>query len=56
MTNRIQAKVKSILNDDLTVEFLDLLDEVTLTTNSDTVLIIAQFKAAMQQYKDIHYG
>lgn len=55
MTNRILAKVKTILKDDPTVEFLDLLDEVALPTNSDAVLIIAQFKAAMQQYKDKHY-
>lgn len=56
MTNRILAKVKLILKEDPTVEFLDLLDEVSLPTNSDAVLIIAQFKAAMQQYKDKHYG
>jgi hypothetical protein len=55
MTNRILAKVKLILKNDPTVEFLDLLDEVSLPTNSDAVLIIAQFKAAMQQYKDKHY-
>lgn len=56
MTNRILAKVKLILKDDPTMEFLDLLDEVTLPTNSDAVLIIAQFKAAMQQYKAKHHG
>jgi len=55
MTNRILAKVKIILDDDPTVEFLDLLDEVSLPTNSDAVLIIAQFKAAMEQYKGKHY-
>lgn len=43
MTNRILSKVKTILKDDPTVEFLDLLDEVTLPTNSDAVLMIAQF-------------
>lgn len=56
MTNRILAKVKAILNDDPTIEFLDLLDEVALPTNSDAVLIIAQFKAAMEQYKEKHFG
>lgn len=56
MTNRVLAKVKSILNDDPTVEFLDLLDEQVFPTNSDAVLIISQFKAAMQQYKNKHYG
>jgi len=56
ITNRILAKVKLILNSDPTVEFLDLLDEVSLPTNSDAVLIIAQFKAAMEQYKAKHNG
>jgi hypothetical protein len=56
MTNRILSKVKSVLKDDPTVEFLDLLDEVALPTNSDAVLIIAQFRAAMLQYKEKHFG
>lgn len=56
MTNRILSKVKLILKDDPTVEFLDLLDEEKLPTNSDAVLIISQFKAAIQQYKDKHFG
>jgi hypothetical protein len=56
MTNRVLNKVKSILKDDPTVEFLDLLDEEVFPTNSDAVLIISQFKAAMQQFKDKHYG
>lgn len=56
MTNRILQKVKAILKDDPTVEFLDLLDEVTLPTNSDAVLIIAQFKASMEQFKKKYYS
>jgi len=56
LTNRILSKVKILLNEDPTIEFLDLLDEVSLPTNSDAVLIIAQFKAAMEQYKNKHYG
>jgi hypothetical protein len=55
ITNRVLAKVKTILKDDPTLEFLDLLDEVSLPTNSDAVMIIAQFKAAMQQFKNRHY-
>lgn len=56
MTNRILSKVQTILKDDPTIEFLDLLDEVSLPTNSDAVLIIAQFQAAMKQYRDKHFG
>ena len=55
MTNRILLKAKTILKDDPTFEFLDLLDEVVFPTNSDAVMIIAQFKAAMEQYKKKHY-
>ena len=56
MANRVLLKVKSFLNDDPTLEFLDLLDEEIFPTNSDAVLIISQFRAAMQQYKDKYYG
>lgn len=55
MTNRVLVKVKSILQDDPTVEFLDLLDEEVFPTNSDAVLIISQFRAAMSQFKEKHY-
>ena len=55
MTNRVLNKVKSILKDDPTVEFLDLLDEEVFPTNSDAVLIITQFKSAIQQIKDKQY-
>jgi hypothetical protein len=56
MANKILTQVKALLANDPTVQFLDLLDEVTIPTNSDAVLIIAQFKAAMEQYKDKHFG
>jgi hypothetical protein len=55
ITNKILSKVKTILKDDPTVEFLELLDDVSLPTNSDAVLIITQFKAAMEQYKSKHF-
>ena len=55
MTNRVLIKVKTILNNDQTIEFLDLLDDVNLPTNSDAVLIIAQFRAAMLQYREKHF-
>jgi hypothetical protein len=56
MANRILSKAREILKNDPTVEFLDLLDEEVFPTNSDAVLIIAQFKAAMEQFKGKHYG
>ncbi|CAL2055570.1 hypothetical protein [Tenacibaculum sp. 190524A05c] len=56
ITNKILSKVKTILKDDPIIEFLDLLDEESLPTNSDAVLIIAQFKVAMEHFKDTHSG
>ncbi len=34
----------------------DMLDEDTVPQNSDAVLILSQWQAALKQYKDRHYG
>ena len=55
--NKILSQIKTdVLNDDPSQEFLDLLDDETLPTNSDAVLIIAQYEAAMAQFHAKHYG
>jgi hypothetical protein len=51
LTNRILVKIRAILQDDPTIEFLDILDEDALPTNSDVVLIIAQFRSSMELFK-----
>jgi hypothetical protein len=56
MTNRILREVKELLKDDPAIRFLDLLDEETMQTNSDAVMIVAQFKAAMDQFKSKYFG
>jgi hypothetical protein len=57
MVNKILSQIKTdVLNDDPSREFLDLLDDETLPTNSDAVLIIAQYDAAMNQFHEKHYG
>jgi hypothetical protein len=55
MTNRLLTKIKALLANHPTVEFLDLLDDQILPTNSDAVLIIAHFKSAMEQYRQKHH-
>ena len=35
--------------------FLDLLDESELPTNSDAVLIISQYEAAIKEFKNMYY-
>jgi len=56
MANRVLSKVKELLKKEATNEFLDILDEVTIPTNSDAVLIIGQFKAAMNQFYGSYNG
>jgi hypothetical protein len=57
MINKILSQIKAeVLNDDPSREFLDLLDDATLPTNSDAVLIIAQYNSAMSQFHGKYYG
>jgi hypothetical protein len=56
MINRILTQIKEALATDPSVEYLDLLDEETLTQNSDAVLILGQHNAAMEQFKEKYYG
>lgn len=55
MINKVLKQVKKILASDPTIQFLELLDNETLPSNSDAVFIIAQYDAAMEQYKNKHY-
>ncbi|AEV99701.1 hypothetical protein A4D02_35435 [Niastella koreensis] len=56
MVNRVLTKIKALLANDPTNEFLDLLDEEKPPTNSDAVLILAQFQTAMEQFKRKHWN
>lgn len=56
MINKVLGNIKELLKDDPTTEFLELLDIVDLPSNSDAVLIIAQFNAAMEQFKGRYFG
>lgn len=56
MINKILSQIKEdVLSDDPLCEFLDLLDSETLPSNSDAVLIIAQYDTAMIQFRIKHY-
>ncbi|SEE58252.1 hypothetical protein SAMN04487765_3238 [Tenacibaculum sp. MAR_2010_89] len=50
--NRVLTQLKSFLKDEPTVDFLDLLDDESLPTNSDAILIIGQFKASMDNFRN----
>ena len=55
MINKILSQVKEFLKTDPNVEFLELLDEETLPTNSDTVIIIGQFRAILDQFQTRYF-
>ena len=55
VVNKKLEKIKQILSNEPTTEFLDILDSDSLPSNSDAVLIILQFKSAMDQFRDKYY-
>lgn len=50
--NRILNKIKALLADEPTVDFLDVLNEEKLPNNSDAVIILGQYTAALQQFRN----
>lgn len=54
VVNRLIAKCKEMLNDEPSTEYLDLLDEDDVPQNSDVVLMLSQYVAAMYQFKRTH--
>lgn len=53
--NRVLEKLTELLKNEPTSEFLDILDEETLPSNSDTVLIISQHIAALKEFNNKYY-
>jgi len=52
--NRLLGDVQATLKDDPSIRYLDLLEEDDLPQNSDAVLILTQWEAAVKQYKARH--
>jgi len=50
MINKILEPIKQLLSGEPTAQFLELLDDETLPTNSDAVLVLAKVQAAMDQF------
>lgn len=55
MINRLLEKAKEVLKNEPTVDFLDMLDEDDLPSNSDAVLTMSQFITAMNKFYNDHY-
>lgn len=54
--NRLLVELQKLLMNDLSRDFVELLDEESLPENSDVVLLLSQWKAALAQYKERHNG
>lgn len=56
IANRLLAKVREVLADEESIEFLDLLDEEEVPQVSDVTLIFSQYVAAMEAFSSKYYG
>jgi hypothetical protein len=56
MINRVLTQIKDLLKSEPSAQFLDLLDTDSLPTNSDSILIISQYDAALSTFKNKYYG
>jgi hypothetical protein len=54
--NRLLDELVTVLGDDPSRDFLEKLDEDTLPQNSDVVLLLSQWQAALGQFRRRHYG
>src|SRR5207249_7092247 len=56
LINRLLEDVRIVLKDEPEFKYLDLLVNDSLPQNSDVVLIMSQYKAAMQSFRENYYG
>lgn len=50
MLNRILERVKTFLKNEATSDFLDLIDEDTIPSTSDALLLMSQYAGAIENY------
>lgn len=56
VVNRLLERVRVVLADEETIDFLDLLDEDDIPQASDVTLMLSQYDAAMDSFYGKHYG
>jgi len=54
--NRLLQAIEQLVVDSPSRPYLELLDEATLPENSDVVIILSQWLAVLEQYKEDYYG
>jgi hypothetical protein len=55
LINRLLEDVRIVLKDEPEFKYLDLLVNESLPQNSDVVLILSQYKAAMESFRENYY-
>jgi len=55
LLNRLLTDVRGVLQDEDSVTYLENLSEEELPQNSDAVLILGQYRAALDSFKKRHY-
>ena len=53
--NRVLKPLKELLKDQPTAMFLDLLEDDSLPTNSDVVIVLSQYLSAMNKYEERYF-
>ncbi len=56
IVNRLLESCRKVLESEVALNYLDLIDEDEVPQNSDVVLMLSQYVAAMQQFKSTYYG
>lgn len=56
IVNRLLEKIRVVLTDEKSIDFLDLLDEDDVPQSSDVTLILSQYVAAMTAFHQKYYG
>jgi hypothetical protein len=55
VVNRLWTKCQEVLEAEASIDYLDVLDEDDVPQNSDVVLTLSQYVAAMQQFQSTYY-
>jgi hypothetical protein len=56
IANRLLSEARTVLIDEKTIGFLDLIDEDDVPQVSDVTLIMSQYVAAMGAFREKYYG
>lgn len=55
MLNRILEKIRDFFSEEPAIDFLDLIEEDSLPSTSDTLLLMSQYAGAIENYYKKHY-